>query len=228
MTRNSVSAYEALRLLKEGNARFAEGRAESPNRDHERRRLTSEEGQVPFAAVLACSDSRAPISTLFDRGVGDIFTIRLAGNVAGEIGTGSIEYAIKHLGIPLLVILGHSRCGAVQAALDEGSHSVCINKLIEKISPAVRKTLERNPGMNGRELADEVAVTNVWLQVEDLYNNNGIVQSAVLAGRLVVMAAFYRLGAGRVEWMGQYPGIVQPFSAAGLPDGLIPRATTRA
>jgi carbonic anhydrase len=214
MTLNHLTADEALRLLKEGNARFVEGRAENPNRDHERRKLTSEEGQIPFAAVLACSDSRAPISTLFDRGVGDIFTIRLAGNVVGEIGTGSIEYAVEHLGIPLLVILGHSRCGAVQAALDAGSHSDCINKLIEKITPAVRKTLERNAGLTGRELADEVSLTNVWLQVEDLYKNNEIVRSAVETGRLVLVAAFYRLGAGRVEWMGQYSAENRAFSHA--------------
>ncbi len=137
MNKNAMSADEALRMLKEGNDRFAEGRPEGPNRDHERRILTSKEGQKPFAAVLACSDSRVPVKILFDRGVGDIFTVRVAGNVVGETAVGSIEYAVENLGIRLLVVLGHSCCGAVEAALGEGTHSVGISKLLEKIAPAV-------------------------------------------------------------------------------------------
>ena len=205
MNKNAMSADEALRMLKEGNDRFAEGRPEGPNRDHERRILTSKEGQNPFAAVLACSDSRVPVKILFDRGVGDIFTVRVAGNVVGESVVGSIEYAVEHLGIRLLVVLGHSGCGAVQAALDEGTHSVSISKLLEKITPAVRETTAENAGLTGKELSDQVARTNVWHQVEDLFNNNQLVRDAVDAERLLLIAAFYDLSTGRVEWMGCYP-----------------------
>ncbi|MBI5250647.1 MAG: carbonic anhydrase [Desulfomonile tiedjei] len=205
MTKTAMSANEALKMLRDGNVRFVEGRSESPHRDHDRRILTSTEGQSPFAAVLACSDSRVPIAAIFDRGVGDIFTIRVAGNVVGEVGTGSIEYAVQYLGIRLLVVLGHSSCGAIQAALSEGNHSPSISKLIEKIAPAVRKTVEGNAGLTGVELSDEVARNNVWHQVEGLFNNNEIVRAAVECGRLILMAAFYNLGTGQVEWMGSHP-----------------------
>lgn len=126
------------------------------------------------------------------------------------MGTASIEYAVEHLGIPLLVILGHSSCGAVQAALGGGRHSVHINELLGKIMPAVRKTKADNPNLTGKELADEVARANVWCQAEDLYQNNGIVNTAVNDGKLVIMAAFYDLATGQVEWMGQYPSETQP------------------
>ena len=203
MNKNAMSADKALRLLKEGNNRFAEGRAEGPNRDHERRILTSAEGQNPFAAVVACSDSRVPVSTLFDRGIGDIFAVRVAGNILGEVGTGSIEYAVEPLGVRLLAVLGHSSCGAVQAALGGARHSGCIGKLVEKITPAVHKTMPGNVTLTPRELVDAVARTNVWQQVEDLFNNSEAVRTAVEAERLLVMAAFYDLTTGRVEWMGQ-------------------------
>jgi carbonic anhydrase len=205
MRKAAMSADEALTLLKEGNDRFAQGRAEGPNRDHERRILTSAEGQNPFAAVVACSDSRAPVSILFDRGIGDIFEVRAAGNVLGEVGTASIEYAAEYLGISLLAVLGHSSCGAVQAALGEAKDSLRINKLIQKIAPAVDKTKAGNVGLTPRELADAVARMNAWQQAEDLFNNNEVVRTAVDAERLLLTAAFYDLTTGRVEWMGQYP-----------------------
>jgi carbonic anhydrase len=205
MNKNAMSADEALRMLKEGNERFVEGRTEGPNRCHERRKLTSREGQNPFAAVLACADSRVPVKILFDRGVGDIFTVRVAGNVAGEGITGSLEYAVGHLGVRLLVVLGHSSCGAVEAALSEGTHSACVSKILEKITPALAKTLGGNVRLTGKELADEVARNNVWHQAEDIYSSNQTIRDAVDSGHLTIMAAFYDLTTGRVEWMGQYP-----------------------
>jgi carbonic anhydrase len=196
---------KALNLLKEGNSRFLEGRPEGPNCDQRRRVLTSSQGQNPFAAVVACSDSRMPVSILFDRGIGDIFTVRVAGNVLGEMGSASIEYAVQHLGIRLLVLLGHSSCGAVQAALAGASPSLCINRLVQRITPAVNRVLADSLSLTSSELVDAVARTNVWLQAEDLFNNNQIVRNAVETERLLLTVGFFHLATGKVEWMGQYP-----------------------
>src|SRR5262249_10338084 len=112
----AVSAEEGLKLLKEGNARWGAGKPENPATEAWRRELLAEAGQKPFVTVLACSDSRVPVERLFDRGVGDVFVVRVAGNVIGGDESGSIEYGIEHLHTPLLVIMGHTKCGAVQAA----------------------------------------------------------------------------------------------------------------
>jgi carbonic anhydrase len=209
MNKDGISPDHALRLLMEGNDRFAVARAEGPNRGRERRILTSAEGQNPFAAVVACSDSRVPVSIVFDRGIGDIFAVRVAGNILGEMGTASIEYAIEHLGIRLIAVLGHSSCGAVQAAMAEASHSVSIRKFVEKITPAVQKTIACNGRLAPSEQVDEIARANVWYQVENLFNNNEIVRTGVEAERLLLMGAFYDLTIGKVEWMGQYRGKVK-------------------
>ena len=98
-----------------------------------------------------------PVSIVFDRGIGDIFSVRVAGNILGEMGTASIEYAIEYLGVRLIAVLGHSSCGAVQAAMAEASHSVSIRKLIEKITPAAQKTIAGNVRLAPKELVDKIA-----------------------------------------------------------------------
>jgi carbonic anhydrase len=205
MKRSLVSADDALRMLEEGNVRFVQGGCHSPRRDHERRILTSTEGQTPFAAVLACSDSRVPVSAIFDQGIGDIFTVRVAGNVVGDSEIGSMEYAVAHLGVPLLVIMGHSHCGAVQAAVGQGNHSVRISKLIEKIAPAVSKTVTANADLTDRDLLNEIARTNVSQQIEDLFGHSDIVRDAVEAGHVIVVGAFYDISTGQVQWMSAHP-----------------------
>jgi carbonic anhydrase len=205
MKRSLVSADDALRILEEGNVRFVQGGCHSPRRDQERRILTSTEGQTPFAAVLACSDSRVPVSAIFDQGIGDIFTVRVAGNVVGDSEIGSMEFAVAHLGVPLLVIMGHSQCGAVQAAVGQENHSVRIGKLIEKIAPAVSKTITGNADLTDRDLLNKVARTNVSQQIEDLLGHSEIVRDAVESERVLVVGAFYDISTGQVGWMGAYP-----------------------
>jgi carbonic anhydrase len=205
MKKSLVSADDALRMLEEGNVRFVQGGCHNPRRDLETRILTSTEGQTPFAAVLACSDSRVPVSAIFDQGIGDIFTVRVAGNVVGDSEIGSMEYAVAHLGVPLLVIMGHSQCGAVQAAVGQGDHSVRISKLIEKIAPAVAKTITAGADPTDRDLLNEIARTNVSQQIEDLFGHSEIVRDAVEAGHVLVVGAFYDISTGQVEWMGAHP-----------------------
>jgi carbonic anhydrase len=115
--KSEVSPDAALKMLTEGNNRFVTGQPSHPNLSAERRQQTAEKGQNPFAVVLACADSRVPVEEIFDRGIGDIFTIRDAGNIATKTDIGSIEYAVDHLGTPLVVVMGHSQCGAVTATV---------------------------------------------------------------------------------------------------------------
>jgi len=113
----TMSAEQALKLLLEGNQRFVAGKLEHPNQTPARRAEVAK-GQHPFAAVLACSDSRTPPEIIFDRGLGDIFTVRVAGNVADQVVIESLDYSVKHLGVRVVMVLGHSRCGAVIAAVE--------------------------------------------------------------------------------------------------------------
>ena len=133
---SGISADEALRLLKEGNSRYVDGKPQHPRQDRARRALTAAQGQHPLAAVLTCSDSRVPAEIIFDQGIGDLFVVRVAGNVAATDEIGSIEYAVDHLATPLVVVLGHTQCGAVdrgggrhQAAPQHrqpgGAHQTC-------------------------------------------------------------------------------------------------------
>src|SRR5688572_3946938 len=107
----------SLMLLKEGNARYASGKSQHPHLDAERRSSTVSQGQEPFATILACSDSRDPVELIFDRGVGDLFVVRVAGNVAGISELASVEYGVGHLNTPLLIVMGHTKCGAVTAVV---------------------------------------------------------------------------------------------------------------
>ncbi len=129
----SLSADEALKMLKDGNARFVEGKATHPHQDAARRALTAGQGQHPVATVLSCSDSRAPVELLFDQGIGDLFVVRVAGNVAATDEIGSMEYAVDHLNTPVVVVLGHSQCGAVTAVVEGAKLPPSIGALVAPI-----------------------------------------------------------------------------------------------
>ena len=139
---------EALEWLLEGNARFAQDR---PREFHEglRRRAMLSEGQHPFASVLGCADSRVPPELVFDTGLGDLFVIRVAGNVASEDEAGSIEYGVDHLDLRLVLVLGHEGCGAVSAALGEAEgETEELSRLLEQVKPALRRSTPRCPRMS--------------------------------------------------------------------------------
>ncbi len=133
----TINADEALHLLLAGNERFAAGKPEHPHTDLSRVESTAKNGQAPFAAVLSCADSRVPVETVFDRGVGDLFVVRVAGNVADSGTLASVEYAAEHLHTPLVVVMGHTQCGAVKAAVDNAQLDGSLPALIDLIRPAV-------------------------------------------------------------------------------------------
>lgn len=138
-----LNPEEALKKLIEGNQRFAGGKSEHPNQSGDRRVQIAKEGQAPFAVVAYCSDSRSPVEQIFDAGNGDIFGIRLAGHVLSEEALGSIQYAVEHLGTKLVVILGHTKCGAVTATVQGGDAHGPVKSLVERILPAVERAKKK-------------------------------------------------------------------------------------
>jgi carbonic anhydrase len=199
---DTVTADDALRQLVEGNARFANGKVIHPRRRPADFRAISQV-QNPVAVVVACSDSRVSPKLLFDAGVGDLFVIRLAGNVvdgAGVTVKGSIEYAIAELNVPLVVVLGHTNCGAVKAAVQhidqQDSVPGAINGLVEMIKPPVAKT-RRQPG----DVFDNVIRANVDGGVEKLKNLQPILAPRVQSGSVKVIGGVYDLQSGSVRFL---------------------------
>jgi carbonic anhydrase len=200
-----LSSSDALNMLREGNARYTAGNERRPNQDRHRRNLTALQGQHPFAAVLACSDSRVPVELLFDRGIGDLFVVRVAGNVAGSTQLGSIEYAVDRLAIPLIVVLGHTSCGAISAVAKGEEVSGNVAALGEIIASAVAKAKADYPGAIGDLLVYEAVKANVWIAVEKFLKSSAIIRREVKNGALAVVGAIYDIDSGQVDWMGTHP-----------------------
>jgi carbonic anhydrase len=199
----SPTPDEALKMLMEGNARFVAGRAGNACRTpQDFSRVAA--GQAPFAVIVGCADSRAGPETLFDQGVGDLFVVRIAGNVvdgAGNTVKGSIEYAVAELKSPLIMVLGHSECGAVKAAIShidkKDSLPGAINGLVELIKPAVASV----KGEPGKDLVNAIRA-NAKIGAAKLAGLDPIVAPAIKAGKLKVVAAVYDLATGKVELIG--------------------------
>ena len=190
------SEGDSLNKLLDGNKRFTSGElAKKDIGDQKRQELTK--GQHPFATVLSCSDSRVAPEVIFDEGLGDVFIVRVAGNVVGPTTLGSIEYGAEHLHTPLLVILGHEKCGAVQATLEaKGKPKGNIGAILKKIMPAV------NTAKKAKKDPDETLNLAVQENVKNTYKDvmkSKIVKELVHEGKLKVVAAEYYLGTGKVE-----------------------------
>ncbi len=202
---SSVSPDQAIRMLKNGNAAFVAGAPKHPNANKKRRELTASKGQHPFVAMLSCSDSRVPVELLFDTGIGDIFSVRVAGNVADTDEIGSLEYGVDHLGAPLLVVLGHTRCGAVTAVVQDAHLHGNIPPLVAHITPAVDKVKTQQPGLAEDALVNAAIKANVWNSIEDALKKSAILREKVISGRLKIVGAVYDINSGQVEWLGIHP-----------------------
>ena len=200
-----ISAVEATRILKEGNDRYVEGKARHPHQGRERRALTSAQGQHPLATVLTCSDSRVPPEIIFDQGIGDIFVVRVAGNVAATDEIGSIEYAVDHLNTPLVVVMGHTQCGAVSAVLKGAKLPPNIAALTEPIKPAVAQAKADHPGAAKDVLLNAAITDNVWQAIADMLEQSPIIREKVKAGQVKVVGAVYDIDTGKVKWLGPHP-----------------------
>ncbi len=201
----AITPQEAMRLLREGNARYASWKPESPNVSSARLTETATQGQHPIVTVLACSDSRVPVERIFDRGIGDIFVVRVAGNVCGTDEVASLEYGVDHLGTPLLIVLGHTNCGAVMAALSKGEAHGNIPALLARIAPAVAAARQRNPGLADKDLLNAAITANVWQSIADMFKSSAILREKAMSGKLIVVGAIYDIANGRVNWLGAHP-----------------------
>jgi carbonic anhydrase len=201
--------------LKEGNARFVDGRSIHPNQDAARRALTLKDGQHPFVSVLTCADSRVPPEEIFDAGIGDVFVVRVAGNVAGTDEIGTLEYGAGHLGIPVIVVMGHTKCGAVTAVMKGDKVGGNIAALVSKIVPAAKKVKDAKKGDMSDETIDLAIRENVWQAIGDLFSKSEEIQNMVIEGKLKVVGAIYDITTGKVEWLGEHPKQTQLLGAEG-------------
>ena len=199
--KTSLTPDQALARLKEGNAKFLTDSPLQavPGRD---RRLEIARGQTPFAVLVSCSDSRVPPEVLFGRGLGELFIVRNAGNTVDTVALGSIEYAIAVLGVPLVVVLGHERCGAVEAALSVVEKNTVfpgsLNQMIEPILPAA--LMARSSGAKGEELLDAAVRENIRRVVTRIRNSEPVMMNPIKAGKVKVVGARYDLDDGQVEF----------------------------
>jgi carbonic anhydrase len=191
-----VPPAEAISRLKDGNGRYMNGNPQHPRQSsEEREKLTK--SQHPFAIVVGCADSRVPPEIVFDQGLGDLFVVRVAGNVIDDQSLGSIEYAVDHLAVRLIVVLGHQRCGAVEAAKDtiaaNGKAPGHIQSLVTAIEPAVEATVK-----DDLEATVKANVKNV---VQALRSSTPVLKAKIDAGELKVVGAYYSLDTGSVAFL---------------------------
>lgn len=189
-----------LERLKAGNARFFGGTTIRPESGANERRAQII-GQTPYAAILACSDSRVPVEMVFDEGFGQLFVIRVAGNVVNDAGLGTLEYAIKHLHVHVIMVLGHEGCGAVAAAMlpDEALNAEpdALRELIRVIQPSVQDM----PRIRDKKARmREAVMNNIRLQVHNLRQKK-VIQEAEAAGQIKVVGGFYEIGSGAVDFL---------------------------
>jgi carbonic anhydrase len=189
------SAAAVLRELQDGNDHHVAKRYQHPHQSASRQRELIAD-QHPHAAVLSCADSRVAPEIIFDQGLGDLFDVRVAGNVAGDAELASIEYAVEHLHTPVLVVLGHQKCGAVTAAAEPGEPEGHLPSLIAMIRPAVEQA-RREPG----NVIDNAVRINVENVVALIKASKPVLAGCVARGELQVVGAVYALDTGRVRWL---------------------------
>lgn len=199
-TRLSMTSQKALQFLKEGNERFLNNLR--VNRNMLQLINETAEQQFPFTAILSCSDSRAPVELVFDQGLGDIFSIRLAGNIASDNAVGSMEYACKVLGSKLLLVMGHTNCGAVKGAAD-GFQMENLNGLLAHIRPAVdsEQEIKTDRNSNNKLFIENVSRLNVRYQMDTILRKSGLLREMVDSGEVGLAGAIYNIETGKVHFM---------------------------
>ncbi len=186
-------------MLKAGNKRFVEGRSERPNLTRERLLETFNKGQHPVATIISCSDSRVPVEHVFDQGIGDLFVIRVAGNVVDIDEIGTTEYGAGHLGTPLVLVMGHTKCGAVTAVVKGDKVGGFIPRLVGHIVPAAKRSQAK--GLAGDDLILDAIKENVRQTVEDLTTHSEEVHHLSKEGKIKIAGALYHIENGVVEWL---------------------------
>jgi carbonic anhydrase len=212
----TMNTDQSLKMLRDGNKRFVNGNRSYPHQNT-RRIQDLTQGQNPYATILSCSDSRVSPEHIFDVGLGDLFIVRVAGNICGENEIGSLEYAVDHLKTPLIAVLGHTACGTVTAAVErsntqsnlvaQGSSVVQDNlaPMLNRITPAVARTREQNPKLTGSRFTTAVVYENVWQSMEDILRYSPVIRNSVRDQRVTLVGSLYHLDKGSVDWLGPHP-----------------------
>jgi carbonic anhydrase len=200
-----ISAADALEKLRDGNRRFVSDEVSEETLASREHRAGAAKPQNPFAIILACSDSRVPTELIFDRGIGELFVIRVAGNIVAPSQVGSIEFAAKQFGTRLVVVLGHSDCGAIIATLKElglkESHrSPNLRAIVDRIRPAVEPVLNELSDLDDMAVVDECVRANVRASVEQLRHGSLILEELIDSGDLSVIGAEYSIETGYIEF----------------------------
>jgi carbonic anhydrase len=206
----AVSALEALERLREGNRRFLSGNQSRDTSMSRIQRMESLAGQRPFAVILGCSDSRVPVETVFDQSFGDLFVIRVAGNIVAPSQIGSIEFAAERFGTRLVVVLGHTRCGAVEATLEElqrptASQSRNLHSIVRRIQPAVEGLLATDLKRDFNALTRQAIRANVRISVDHLRHGSEVLEELAEKDGLLIVGAEYALESGVVEFFDGVP-----------------------
>ena len=199
INRDHLTPRQALDILIQGNQRFKNNVLRE--QDMLRTRNVNIDKQHPFASVLGCSDSRTTVELIFDQNLGDIFSVRLAGNIASNKAIGSLEFSCKYLGSKLVIIMGHSNCGAIKAACDhyKGGN---IGEIIDLIDPAValEKTISDNRDSNNKVFVEKVCYHNVEIQIERILNRSSLLKEMIEKKEIALVGAVYNLASGEVEF----------------------------
>ena len=205
-----IPALEALERLREGNQRFVAdvGRHEMLTGHARRRELAT--GQEPFAIILGCSDSRVPAELVFDQGLGDLFVIRVAGNIVAPSQVGSVEFAAERFGTRLVVVLGHSSCGAIIATLEEvrrrsEDQSRNLRTIVDRIRPSVEALLSTDLGRNEDALVRQAVRANIRASADHLRHGSEVLEQLIQNDRLLVVGAEYSLDTGVVDFFDGTP-----------------------
>jgi len=194
----SLNSYKLINNLKEGNKRFVNNK--TLDKDFPMERAILSKGQNPYAIVVACSDSRVPPEYIFDEQLGKLFVVRTAGNVLDKVELGSIEYAAEHLHTPILLILGHTSCGAIAATMEGGEiHSPNLESVVSKIEPAVSKAKKNHK--DEHEAMDEAIKENVLNQIKYAEKNSKVLKELIESKKLKVVGGIYDIKSGVVEFI---------------------------
>lgn len=200
-TQTAITPVTALQMLKDGNQRFLDGNPE--NRDLHKQVQGTTTGQYPYAVVLGCIDSRVPIETIFDQGIGDVFTARVAGNFVNTDMLGSIEYGCKVAGSKLVVVLGHTSCGAVKGACDDVKLGN-VTALIEKLKPSV-EAVETPAGTDrssaNKAFVNQVVYKNVELTIKNIHKHSPVLAEMAEDGDIAIIGAVYDITTGKVDFL---------------------------
>lgn len=195
-TQSHLSPADALAILIKGNERFVNNL--KANRNLLQQVNETKEGQHPFAVILSCMDSRTSVELIFDQGLGDIFSIRIAGNFASNNILGSIEYAVAVAGVKLVMVLGHTGCGAINGVVD-GVKLGHLTETLSNLQPAVDSTPREDA--SGKPFADRVAETNVRLTLERILSKSDVVAAKVNTGEVGIVGGMYDVSSGQVDFM---------------------------